>query len=74
LFTSSSTVHNLFELLGPDAANRLAALDLFSIGPITTRTAERLGLAIAATSSAQTIESLVETVRAYYAPTGDADD
>jgi hypothetical protein len=27
-----------------------------------------------ATSAAQTIESLVETVRAYYAPTGDADD
>jgi uroporphyrinogen III methyltransferase/synthase len=74
LFTSSSTVKNLFELLGPDAAARLGALDLFSIGPITTQTAEHLGLAIAATSAAQTIESLVETVRTYYAPTGDADD
>ncbi|MDH3846059.1 MAG: uroporphyrinogen-III synthase, partial [Myxococcales bacterium] len=74
LFTSSSTVENLFELLGPDGADRLGALDLFSIGPITTQTAERLGLAIAATSAAQTIESLVETARAYYAPTGDADD
>lgn len=74
LFTSSSTVRNLFELLGPDAAARLGALDLFSIGPITSQTAERLGLTIAATSTAQTIESLVERVRTYYAPTGDADD
>jgi len=73
LFTSSSTVQNLFDLLGPDAANQLSALDLFSIGPITTRTAERLGLEVAATSAAQTIESLVATVRAYYAPPEDAD-
>ena len=74
LFTSSSTVRNLFELLGPDAAERLGDLDLFSIGPVTSQTAEHLGLRIAATSAAQTIESLVETVRAYYAPVGDADD
>jgi len=74
LFTSSSTVRNLVELLGPDAPERLGGLDLFSIGPITSQTAERLGLTIAATSAAQTIESLVETARAYYAPPGDADD
>jgi uroporphyrinogen III methyltransferase/synthase len=73
LFTSSSTVENLFDLLGPDAADQLNTLDLFSIGPITTRTAERLGLGIAATSAEQTIESLVATVRAYYAAPGDAD-
>jgi len=73
LFTSSSTVQHLFELLGPDASDRLGALDLFSIGPVTTSTAEGLGLHIAATSAEQTIESLVATVRAYYAPAGDAD-
>jgi uroporphyrinogen III methyltransferase/synthase len=73
LFTSSSTVQNLFDVLGPDAANRLNALDLFSIGPITTQTAERLGLGVAATSPEQSIESLVATVRAYYAPLEDAD-
>ena len=67
-----STVRNLFDLLGQDAADRLNALDLFSIGPITTKTAEGLGLRIAATSPEQTIESLVETLRAYYGP-GDAD-
>ena len=73
MFTSSSTVQNLFDLLGQDALNQLNALELFSIGPITTQTAKRLGLRIAATSPEQTIESLVATVRAYYAPPGDAD-
>jgi uroporphyrinogen III methyltransferase/synthase len=73
LFTSSSTVQNLFDLLGQDALDQLNALELFSIGPITTQTAKRLGLRIAATSPEQTIESLVATVRAYYAPPGDAD-
>jgi uroporphyrinogen III methyltransferase/synthase len=72
LFTSSSTVRNLVELLGTAATDRLGELDLFSIGPVTSQTAESLGLTIAATSAAQTIESLVETVRAYYAPLGDA--
>jgi uroporphyrinogen III methyltransferase/synthase len=67
LFTSSSTVRHLVDLLGPDAAERLNALVLFSIGPITTRTAEHLGLRIAGTSSEQSIESLVATARAYYA-------
>jgi uroporphyrinogen III methyltransferase/synthase len=73
LFTSSSTVQNLYDVVGPDAADQLGALDLFSIGPVTTQTAERLGLRVAATSPEQTIESLVATVRAYYAPPGDAD-
>ena len=73
LFTSSSTVQNLFDGIGQDAADRLNALDLFSIGPITTQTAENLGLRVAATSRDQTVESLVATVRAYYASPEDAD-
>ena len=71
LFTSSSTVRNLHELLGDQAATRLNALALFSIGPVTTRTAEQLGLRVRATSTEQTIESLVATVRAYYASRDD---
>ena len=51
LFTSSSTVRNLHELLGDQAATRLNALALFSIGPVTTRTAEQLGLRVRATST-----------------------
>ena len=67
LFTSSSTVRNLHELLGPDGTEQLNALALFSIGPITTATADELGLLVSATAPEQTIESLVETVSAYYA-------
>ncbi|MDH3483457.1 MAG: uroporphyrinogen-III synthase, partial [Myxococcales bacterium] len=66
LFTSSSTVQNLVDVLGDRAARRLANVDLFSIGPITTQTAETLGLTIRATSPEQTIESLVATLRTYY--------
>ncbi len=68
LFTSSSTVQNLADIIGEGAAQKLARFDLFSIGPITTQTAESLGLEIRATSPAQTIESLVATLRTYYGP------
>ncbi|KPK16953.1 MAG: hypothetical protein AMJ62_03455 [Myxococcales bacterium SG8_38] len=74
LFTSSSTVENLVEVLGDDGAARLNALDLFSIGPVTTRTAEHLGLRVTATSTDQSIESLVATARTYYEKGADADD
>jgi uroporphyrinogen III methyltransferase/synthase len=72
LFTSSSTVQNLFDLLGDEALQRLGSLDLFSIGPVTTQSAEDLGLRVVATSAEPSIESLVATVRAYYALPGDA--
>jgi uroporphyrinogen III methyltransferase/synthase len=74
LFTSSSTVQNLLDVLGPGAAQQVNALRLFSIGPVTTATAESLGLEVAATAPEQTIESLVATARAYYAPPGDGDE
>jgi len=67
LFTSSSTVQNLHALLGEDATQQLNTLALFSIGPVTTRTAADLGLVVTDTSAEATIESLVETLRAYYA-------
>ena len=67
LFTSSSTVRNLHALLGDDATERLNAVASFSIGPVTSRTAEELGIVVTATAAEPSIESLVETVRAYYA-------
>jgi len=66
LFTSSSTVRHLVDLLGDRAIEALSDVDLFSIGPITTQAALSLGLSVRATSEEQTIESLVETVRSYY--------
>ncbi len=72
LFTSSSTVRHLIEVLGDAAVEQLNELDLFSIGPVTTQTAARLGLRITGTSPEQTIESLVATAGAYYAGRADA--
>ncbi len=43
-FTSSSTVKNFTELLGPDYKSKLPNLKLASIGPITTTTLKELGL------------------------------
>lgn len=72
LLTSSSTVRHLVEVLGDRAEALLGAVDLFSIGPVTSATAAKLGLTIAATAPEQTLESLVATLRSYYAP-GDDD-
>ena len=64
-------MQNLHAVLGPESKQRLNALALFSIGSVTTRTAEELDLVVSATSEEPTIESLVDTVRAYYAGSHD---
>ncbi|WP_455164552.1 uroporphyrinogen-III synthase, partial [Slackia exigua] len=61
-FTSSSTAENLVALLGDDAPVLLADARLFSIGPITTATLERLGFPPASTASSYTIPGLVDTL------------
>ena len=61
-FTSSSTAENLVALLGEDAPALLADARLFSIGPITTATLERLGFPPASTASSYTIPGLVDTL------------
>ena len=43
-FTSSSTARNLIDLLGPDRAAKLKLIKRASIGPVTTKTLEELGL------------------------------
>jgi len=62
LLCSSSTVTNLCAMLGTDAVPLLSGTRLASIGPITTETAERLGLHVALTALPSTIESLVQAV------------
>lgn len=58
-FTASSTVSNLVELLGDGAARALAPLTVASIGPITTQTAEQLGVRVDVTARVYTNEGLV---------------
>lgn len=66
-FTSSSTVKNFFRLLGRRAARRaLAGVAVATIGPITSRTARRLGLRVAAEARRYTVAGLVGALEDYF--------
>ncbi|MEM9692280.1 MAG: uroporphyrinogen-III synthase, partial [Myxococcota bacterium] len=66
LLTSSSTVERLARALGDDASARLADVTLASIGPITTKTAEDLGLTVAVTASVSTGPGLIDALETYF--------
>jgi uroporphyrinogen III methyltransferase/synthase len=66
-FTASSTVSNLCDLVGDDAAAHLAHLAVASIGPITTETAERLGVRVDVTASEYTNAGLVHALADHFA-------
>lgn len=63
-FTSSSTVKNLAGVLGDRTAELLAKTTVASIGPITTETAESLGIRVDVTATQYTIEGLVAALTA----------
>lgn len=65
-FTSSSTVRNLVAVLGDDARDLLAGVDLFSIGPITSRELETHGLVLRAEASEYTVPGLLDAMRETY--------
>ena len=67
LFTSSSTVDSMVEMLGDDAPAILSRLTLASIGPITSATAVRHGLEVAVTAETYTIEGLLDALEKHYA-------
>lgn len=62
-FTSSSTVRNLMNLLGDDPA-LLKEVRTYSIGPVTSRTAEEYGLEIFSQASEYTIDGLLKALMA----------
>jgi uroporphyrinogen III methyltransferase/synthase len=66
LLTSSSTVESLVERLGASAGELLAGVTLASIGPVTTATAERLGLRIAVTAETYTVNGLLDALERHY--------
>jgi uroporphyrinogen III methyltransferase/synthase len=57
-FTSSSTVNNFCDAVGPDAA----PLRVVSIGPVTSATARERGLTVHAEADPHTIDGLVDAV------------
>lgn len=64
LLTSSSTVERLIELISD--ASLLAHTTVASIGPITTNTAEQLGLNVAVTAEVSTVEGLIEALEDHF--------
>jgi uroporphyrinogen III methyltransferase/synthase len=66
LFTSSSTVESLVASLGEAAAELLAPVTIASIGPVTTRSAESLGLKVAVTASSFTVDGLLDALERHY--------
>ncbi|HEU4533895.1 MAG TPA: uroporphyrinogen-III synthase, partial [Polyangiaceae bacterium] len=64
--TSSSTAEHLLALLGPDAPALLEGVCLASIGPVTTATAERLGLRVALTAGTYSLDGLIAALEAHF--------
>jgi uroporphyrinogen III methyltransferase/synthase len=62
LLTASSTADAICELLAPRAVELLAGVLIASIGPITTRTAEKRGLTVGVTAEVSTTAGLIAAV------------
>lgn len=62
VFTSSSTVHNLVSILGKRASTLLSQVTMYSIGPITTQSAKKMGLKIAVTAKKYTTAGLIDAM------------
>ncbi len=65
-FTSSSTVHNLVEILGDDRA-LLNGCAIACIGPITAATAQELGLSVDIIAAEHNVAGLAAALVDYYA-------
>jgi uroporphyrinogen III methyltransferase/synthase len=66
LFTSSSTVTSTLDALGPQGQALLARITLASIGPVTTRTLEAVGLTASVQASVYTVDGLLDALEAHY--------
>ncbi len=65
-FTSSSTVENFMALAGEGAVELLRRVTVASIGPLTTKTAERYGLQVAVEPIASTLEAMTAAMVDYF--------
>jgi len=66
-FTSSSTVDNLCDALGPRAASLLGHARLASIGPLTSETARSRGLRVDVEAQESTVAGLIRALADSYA-------
>jgi uroporphyrinogen III methyltransferase / synthase len=71
VFTSSSTVSNLAEMMAPTSLPQvLEGIAVAAIGPITAQTAEKLGLKVSVQPARYTVPALVEAIAKHFAVEG----
>lgn len=70
LFTSSSMVESLVDVLGADAAGRLRGKVLASIGPVTSATLRARGLEPTVEARTYTVPGLLDALEEHFAPGG----
>jgi len=66
VFTSSSTVSNLAEIVAPAPLHQVLKAAVAAIGPITAQTAEKLGLKVSVQPGRYTVPALVEAIAQYF--------
>jgi uroporphyrinogen III methyltransferase/synthase len=66
LFTSSSTVENVVELLGARASELLARATVASIGPITSETLEVHRIRVDVSATEYTVDGLLDALEAHF--------
>jgi uroporphyrinogen III methyltransferase/synthase len=66
LFTSSSTVHRLVDLLGDRAAALLGKVTVASIGPITSEALLQRGIAVNVVASEYTVGGLLDALEVHF--------
>ncbi len=67
-FTSGSTVTQLCDALGADAAKLLQGCVIASIGPITSDTVRARGLAVSVEAENHTLDGLLDALDAHFTP------
>lgn len=66
LFTSSSTVTSTLDALGEDGKQLLSRMALASIGPVTTRTLQAVGLEPTVQASVYTVDGLLDALEQHF--------
>ncbi|MBW2503748.1 MAG: uroporphyrinogen-III synthase [Deltaproteobacteria bacterium] len=65
-FSASSTVSNFVELIGANRLKDVCKLPVASIGPLTTKTCQKLGLNVVIEPQDSTLEGLIDAIVEYY--------
>jgi uroporphyrinogen III methyltransferase/synthase len=67
LFTSSSTVTQILQALGREAASLLSRVTVASIGPVTSRTLMEAGISADVTAEQSTVDGLLDSLERHFA-------